>query len=405
MSDEYGKTKVAYDWEHRRQYLVLPFPMKEYQRRVDALRRSMNDAGLEYLIIYGNPACTGPIYYIANFDSFFGNTIVFLPASGDPVLITDGIMHSEPMHSGIWTTWIRDIRPANHPATVRHTRNLSDFIVDELKRLGLSDAPGGLISAGFFPYTFMQRLNDLLPDIQLSPAEAVFERVRSIKSDLEVALLRRTAKIASLGLDHVFSIPQAGMTEKQLAAEAVRVFLEEGAEFPLMVAVTAGVRAGLKHASPTDQKIKNGDMIFVDVGTPVSGYFSDVARSGVAGKANQQQIAMFKTALEMHDRVIAAIKPGARICDLQRIAEEVARTNGFANYYYPTGFGHGIGTSVAETPILFPDNEAALEKNMVFALEPMIVIEGVGTAVFEEMILVTSESCEVLSDATLSTWK
>jgi Xaa-Pro aminopeptidase len=59
---------------------------------------------------------------------------------------------------------------------------------------------------------------------------------------------------------------------------------------------------------------------------------------------------------------------------------------------------------VAESPILFPDNEAELEENMVFSLEPMIVIEGVGTAVFEDMILVTSTGAEMLSDATTATW-
>jgi Xaa-Pro aminopeptidase len=166
MSSAYGTTKISYDWEHRQRYLVLPFSQSEYDRRIVALQRSMADNGLEYLLVYGNPACTGPIYYMANFDSFFGNTIIFLPVSGEPVLITDGIMHSEPMHSAIWTTWIRDIRPANHPATVRHTRNLSDFIVEELKKRGLENAPGGLVSAGFFPYPLMQRLargNGTLP--------------------------------------------------------------------------------------------------------------------------------------------------------------------------------------------------------------------------------------------------
>jgi Xaa-Pro aminopeptidase len=404
MSSAYGATKVSYEWEHRQNYLALPFPQSEYDRRITAIQKSMAENGLEYLVVYGNPACTGPITYMANFDSFFGNTIIFLPVSGEPVLITDGIMHSEPMHSAIWTTWIRDIRPANHPATVRHTRNLSDFIVEELKKRGLEKASGGLVSAGFFPYNFMQRLADLLPGINLQPADPIFEQVRSIKSDLEVSLLRHTAKIASLGLDRVFTIDAIGMTEKQLAAEAVRVFLEAGSDIP-MIAVTSGVRSGLKHAPATSQKIQDGDMIFVDVGTPVHGYFSDVARSGVAGQAKLQQVAMLETALEMHNRVIEAIKPGVRICDLQRIAEDIANARGFSNYYFPTGFGHGIGTSVAETPILFPDNEAVLKKNMVFALEPMIVVEGVGTAVFEEMILVTDSGCEVLSDATLSTWK
>lgn len=404
MTSKYGITKVPYEWEHRKKYLQLPFPQSEYDRRIASLRQAMSKNGMSYLLIYSNPACTGPVIYIANYDSFFGNTIVMIPVSGEPSLITDGIMHSEPMHSAIWTTWIKDIRPTSHPATVRHAQNISDFVVDQLKRWGIHNSKGGLVNMNFSPFTFMQRLTDLLPEINLLPADRLFEQVRAIKSDLEIAMLRKTAKMSSLGLNRVFEIDSQGMTEKELAAEAVHTFLAAGSDSP-MIALTAGPRSGLKHAPPTEYKIKNGDMLFVDVSTPYQGYMSDVARSGVVGVASRQQVEMLETALEMHDRVIEAIKPGARICDLQKIAEDIANRRGLGDYYFPTGFGHGIGTSIAETPILFPDNEAPLERNMVFALEPMIVIEGVGTAVFEEMILVTETGHEVLSDATVSTWK
>jgi Xaa-Pro dipeptidase len=193
------------------------------------------------------------------------------------------------------------------------------------------------------------------------------------------------------------------MTERELRAEAVYAMLKAGADLTI-AALTSGPRAGLKHADPSDRRIEDGDMLFVDICAPHEGYASDVARTGVIGQANDQQRKMLETALEMRDSVVAAVKPGARICDLQQIAEGIAGRRGLADYYYPTGFGHGIGTSMVESPILFPDNEARLEENMVFSLEPMIVIEGVGTAVFEDMILVTSDGSEFLSDASTSTW-
>jgi Xaa-Pro dipeptidase len=204
-------------------------------------------------------------------------------------------------------------------------------------------------------------------------------------------------------LNTAFEQASPGITEKELRARAVEAMLMAGAD-GAKVALTSGPRSGLKHAEPTDRPIEEGDMLFVDVGAPCQGYMSDVARTGVVGVADDQKRKMLETALEMRDKVVEAVKPGARICDLQLIAENVAAKHGFADYYYPTGFGHGIGTSVVESPILFPDSEAQLEENMVFSLEPMIVIEGVGTAVFEDMILVTSDGGESLSDATTSTW-
>jgi len=403
MVTEYGKTKVRYDWEHRKQYLDLPFEMKEYERRVDGLRRVMADQELDYLLVYSNPACAGPVRYLGNFDSLLGNSIVVLPMEGNLALVTDSVMHSEPMHSCVWTTWIRDVRPGHHPGTVRTAENIADFVVDVLRENGILAANGGLVSARHLPYELMGRLAELLPEGNLVPADGLFESVRGIKSEVELAALRKSARYASIGLDTVFEKIAPGVTEMELRAEAVYAMAGAGADMGTF-ALTSGPRSGLKHAEPTDRRIEEGDMLFIDVCAPHRGYMSDVARSGVVGEANPQQKEMLETALEMRDRVVEAVRPGARICDLQQIAEGIAERRGLADYYYPTGFGHGIGTSVVESPILFPDNEAQLEENMVFSLEPMIVIEGVGTAVFEDMILVTSAGAEVLSDATTSTW-
>lgn len=403
MASLYGKTKVSYDWEHRRKYLDLPFPLDEYRRRVDELRLAMSQNGLDYLLIYGSPTCVGPVRYVANFDSYFGNTIVVLPRDGQLMLATDSVMHSEPMHSGIWMTWIKDVRAGHHPSTVRTAENIVDFAAELLTDERLQAAKGGLVSARWFPHGFMSRVTELLPESSLTSADPVFESVRAIKSDVELVALRMSAKYASIGHDTAFAKATPGMTEKELRAEAVYAMLRAGGDVTI-AALTSGPRAGLKHADPSDRRIEDGDMLFVDICAPHQGYMSDVARTGVVGRANGQQKEMLETALEMRDRVVEAVRPGARICDLQQIAEGIAQRRGLADYYYPTGFGHGIGTSVVESPILFPDNEAQLEENMVFSLEPMIVIEGVGTAVFEDMILVTSTGAEMLSDATTSTW-
>lgn len=403
MASKYGVTRVPYDWDHRIDWLDLPFPMGEYERRIDGLRQAMERGGLDYLLVYSNPSCIGPTRYVANFDSFFGNTIVVLPRSVEPTLVTDSVMHSEPMHTGIWMTWIKDVRAGHHPATVRTAVNIIDFVSEVLRENQLQEGTGGLVSARWFPHDFMNRFAELLPESSLVPGDGVFESVRGIKSKVELNALGMSAKYASIGLDAAFEKATPGMTEKELRAAAIHAMVTAGAD-STMCALTSGPRSGLKHAEASDRKIEDGDMLFVDVCAPHQGYMSDVARTGVVGVADDQKREMLETALEMRDKVVEAVKPGARICDLQQIAEGIAERRGLADYYYPTGFGHGIGTSVVESPILFPDNEATLEENMVFSLEPMIVILGVGTAVFEDMILVTSDGAESLSDATTSTW-
>jgi len=398
----YGETKNSYAWEDRKQWLDLPFPVEEYHQRVDRIRAGMAGQGLDFLLVYGNATSNGVIRYLANFDPFFGNAIVLVDA-GDPVLITDGIMHSEPMHSTIWTTWIRDVRAGNHPATVRHAANLSDFVVDLLRERNLLDSHGGLSGASSMPYGLMMRLKELAPDLDLLPVDSIVEETRAIKSKNEIAALRNVAEITSVGIDAAIACFTPGRTELDIMAELIYALQKAGA-ITSSAALTSGRRAGLKHAPPTNRKVKNGDMYFMDVTVDVVGYVSDVARSGVVGEATQQQQRMLETALAMRNSVVAAVRPGARIKDLQSIAENIAAEAGLADYYYPTGFGHGIGTSVVQLPALFPDNEAPLEENMVFALEPMIVIPDVGTAVFEDMILVTRDGGESLSNASYQTW-
>ena len=66
-------------------------------------------------------------------------------------------------------------------------------------------------------------------------------------------------------------------------------------------------------------------------------------------------------------------------------------------WFYPTAIGHGVGTTKFESPLMVGDDiDIVLEPNMVFALEPMLVREGVGTAVVEDTILVTERGAEIL---------
>jgi Xaa-Pro dipeptidase len=124
----------------------------------------------------------------------------------------------------------------------------------------------------------------------------------------------------------------------------------------------------------------------------------------VVGQAGSKQKHILEVALEMEESVIAAVKPGVRICDLQRIAKDIAEKAGYGDYYFPTGFGHGIGTCIVEWPLLFEGNEAPLETGNTFALEPMIVVEGLGTGCFEDIIAVTESGGADLSTARKHTW-
>ena len=82
------KPRASYAWEDREKWVQLPFPVEEYQARVDKLRAEMEKEGFDALLIHGMPARSGHVRYVANFNSFLGNTVVVIPKSGDPALMS-----------------------------------------------------------------------------------------------------------------------------------------------------------------------------------------------------------------------------------------------------------------------------------------------------------------------------
>jgi Xaa-Pro aminopeptidase len=176
--------------------------------------------------------------------------------------------------------------------------------------------------------------------------------------------------------------------------------MAEGSEsIGFETAVSSGPRAGIKHADPTGREMKNGDMVFLDCGAVIGGYHADLSRTLVVGQAGSDEQAMLDTSIEMFRACLKVIRPGAPIRDLYRAAERVARRAGFSADYMPNGLGHGLGLSLFELPFLGPSDDSLMEEGMVFALEPMLVRYGLGTAVVEESVLVTADGAEVLSGA------
>jgi Xaa-Pro dipeptidase len=217
-------------------------------------------------------------------------------------------------------------------------------------------------------------------------------------------IMKEACRITSLGLEAAMNLAKPGITELEMSAAAHQAMTAAGAEMVTFMAMVGGPRAGHKHVTPSSRKLEEGDMVFMDMGISYEGYNTDCCRTMVAGKVGAKQKDILSVALEMEEAVIAAGKPGMRICDLQKIARDIAEKAGYGEYYFPTGFGHGIGTCLVEMPILFDGNEAPVEEGNTFALEPMIVIEGLGTGCFEDVIAVTEAGCVDLSTARKCTW-
>lgn len=383
--------KSKFDWESRKPWTLIPFPEEEYRRRIEQTRAAMAERSLDALLVYATPVDDSAVRWLSNFKPFSGHAMIVLLPEGEPVLLGDRVMHGEPMHTLYWLTWFRHAEPVGADSTI--PREVVRLLEKEasVRRLGVS----GLAE---MPGSWTATLSAGLPGRVFEDADQLLLQLRVIKTPLEVEKMRQAARITGQAMRIAMDACRPGVSEFQVAGLAHQAIFSLGAEdLAFDTAVVAGPRAGLKHGVATGRLMQDGDMVFLDMGAKLDGYHADVSRAIVVGEPNDYQRRLLQTAEAMFAVWAADAGPGVAIRDIQAKSEKVALDAGFEEEYMPLGWGHGLGTSLFELPMLTYMGDTVLREGMTFALEPMLVKLGVGTAVVEETVLITSRGMESLS--------
>ncbi len=402
----YGWGRVDYQYEDRLPWMNLPFPIEEYRSRLNRLRRLMAREGLDCLAVLGNRADNSNIRYLSNFEDFYGGeSVIVVPLEGEPGFTTNAIMHGEPMHSGIQDCWMEDVRCAAAPRTVTgdaKTVTILDHVADFVR-----ERRSGAGTIGVVGDFNVEKLYDFLAatfdgsDVRY--ATGILREMRAIKSAAEVEVMRKACGLADAAMEAAMNAVEPGVTEIDIAAEANYALFKAGAEHPAFpIALSAGPRSGFKHMAPTDYEIQSGDIVYIDVGGRYRGYYSDCSRQRVCGEPTDEQLRFMETQIRIVEEVMEEAGPGAVIADLAEIGTAIARQEGYEDCLYFRG--HGIGCATHDLPALAPGNPAALEENMVFCFEPMLVKEGFGTACWEDIWWVNPEGVERLNECPVRWW-
>ena len=400
------QAKVPYGSEDRRPWMTLPFPQAEYDRRIAAVRGRMRAEDLAALVAFSSNADPGHARYLANFEAGAGETFVVVPLDRGPMLTTNWLMHGEPMHTSIWTTWLEDVRPAERPGFARAPEtSAAGQVADMLREAGADAERIGIAGTAILPHRVFGELRERLPRAEFVAADDLLLGVRARKSPLEIEMMRRAATLSGRMHQAAIAMIAPGVSERAVAARAHEAAYAGGADaLAFSSAVVGGERAGLKHCAPSDRLFQAGDMVFLDMGAVCSGYCADVSRSLVVGRPSAEQRRFLDTGLAMFESVLAQARPGAAVRGLIEVARGIAERAGFGDEYMPKGFGHGVGCSLFEQPSLRPATEAILEPGHIFALEPMLIRMRFGTACVEETVLITPGGAEPLSGCPFRFW-
>ncbi len=211
------------------------------------------------------------------------------------------------------------------------------------------------------------------------------DAIRLVKTDAEIERLRLTNEIAAFGLDAFKEHALAGRTEASLAAvvEAAIVSDGHGHRGARTVRAYATVCSGAATATAWqyflhgDRRIERDDVVMLELGTCVDGYWSDHTRTVVAGTATDGQREAMAAVLAGVDAALAAAVPGASGGDVDRASRSAVRAGGFEQFPHHTGHGTGFRYHEA-APLLVPDGVDVLRAGMVLAIEPGVYREGLG---------------------------
>lgn len=395
---------MPFTWTDREPLLELDFAVEEFERRLAAAQEEMGRQGLDALIVYGGAGSESDVRYLSGFPSWWGESLVVVPADGDPVFVTNAIFHGEPMHSNVQKSWIRDLRPLlNAQSTVR-PRSVVDLAVDAVKEWGSTTGRVGLADSRRVPARVDRELQEKLPAAEILDGSDVLKRLRRLKSPAEIELLRVLARATSAGMNAGLAAVRPGVSESEIAAAVHQGCIAAGAERMFFGCLTsAGPRSFMKNVWPRlDRLVDEKALVVIDIGAQLGGYQSDMSRNIVAGEVPDEVERMLEACLEAEEAGIARTEPGVPVGQILDVMSSVVAEHGFAEWDWTTG--HGYGLDIVEGPFFYPGNPQPLEPGMCFYIEPMIVPTGVGTICIEDMVVVTEAGCEQLTTSVKKTW-
>lgn len=378
------------------------FTEQEFADRHRRVREEMEREGLDAIICYSNAKAKGVVWWLGNYyvrftgaqtrkdRSYFqfGSCAILFPRDGEPRLVTD-------------QPW--DVSRAKDLSLFEDTRYADNFGID----FGEVIAAEGYSKVGidnWFLYPAMHYLPlvEQAPDTTFQPTQLV-ERTYRIKSPAEIAIMRKSEAAAVAAVQAGMDAVDVGVSEFEFALACEHALRKHGElELAGSSIVAGGTNTAMASGLPMHEGshvMEAGEWAMFDICPSYAGYAGDISRMRVAGKLSDLDPhlrRMYDTTLKMNQEVIAEVKPGVTPWQLNQMAMRIADEGGFGDQKIDL-LGHSLGPDIHDPPDYYYDDEP-LEENMTITIEPCLLEEGVAGTRVEDVVLVTADGCEVLSE-------
>lgn len=387
---------------------MLYTPESELLNRIGKIQALISQASLDGVLVVHH---TNLFYYSGTSQDAY----LYIPRSGEPLLMVKKCYDRASSESKL--------------GNIRHINSVKELLPLIQSFSDATPATVGIELDVMPVNTFRFYQSRVFSGVRLEDGSSLLKKVRLIKSDYEIDLLKKSCKVLDSAFEQIPLLFTEGMREIELASQfeahlrnnglgggcKVRGFNKDFLFGNLVSGTNAtassyfdgpvngvGVTPANNPHGAGWKRICKNEPIYIDYTCVVNGYTADAERIFVSGRLDDALVNAHQVALQIQDEVIGALDQGATCEDAWVLANTIADKKGLIGHFMGIGsdrvkfLGHGVGLELDEFPIFAKGFEINLEKGMTFALEPKFVFEQ-GAVGIENTFAVTSSGIEKLT--------
>jgi Xaa-Pro aminopeptidase len=361
-----------------------PADTAERDLRYRKVRAAMSEEGLDLVLAFGPGWRRENVRYLADAPVSASAAFVALPAVGDPAAFTTR-RQDVPAIAG--RGWVRD-------AYLLDPHDPAEF-VEWLH--GSSAERIGVAHYELLPTVLLDLVREALPGAETVSATSLLDNARMVKSDWELARMRRSAAVCAAGWRAFVGALEPGLPEYRVVAAVEAEIKRLGAEDNFML-IASGKDEVRGMTPPSDRLLADGDMVRTELTPQMDGYWLQICRSAVVGSASDAQKRSFELFNEAVEAGMSVVRPGITAHEVAVAQNDVFRRHGYGEYctsQYTRVRGHGHGLHLDETPII-EGNHTVLPENAVFIIHPNTYTPIAGYHVLGDPVRVTAGGHEIL---------
>lgn len=362
------------------------YPKEELESRIRRLRRWMARRGVDLSLFALGP---NMLYLSGTMEA----ELLAVPLEGEPYLIARYAFGDEiakersPFHVEVFKPYFgtskREVEDPNPFKVLLSIGKFRRVAIDFSGRKELVDKMRKVFRRG-------------KKSVATIDAREQLNRMRSVKSEYEIGLMKESASISIKALESVEIAPK--MSEVEIANRLefkMRELGADGSSFPTIVA--SGMNSFNAHHIPSERKISEGDILLIDFGAKYKGYCIDMTRTYFIGTPPTEFLERYEAVLKAQMRAMEYMKQGVAFERPDIEARKILKEAGLLEYFVHS-LGHGIGLEVHEDIRLLVGRGGAMEEGMTITDEPGIYIRGWGGIRIEDTVLVSKSKGIALTE-------